>query len=130
MATIQKFEDLEVWQKSRVLCNGIYPLTNIGSFERDFKLKDQINGSSGSVMDNISEGFERDGKNEFKQFLSIAKGSCGEVRSQLYRAFDRKHITEDQFRNLKNQAEKISKQLNNFIKYLNSSEQKGIKYKT
>ncbi|CAN5524870.1 four helix bundle protein [soil metagenome] len=130
MATIQKFEDLEVWQKARVLCNGIYPLTTIGTFERDFKLRDQINASSGSVMDNISEGFERDGKNEFKQFLSIAKGSCGEVRSQLYRALDRNHINEDQFNDLKNQAEEISKQLNNFIKYLNSSILKGTKYKT
>ncbi len=81
MATIHRFEDLEIWQKGRTLCNAIYPLTLNGSFEKDFKLRDQINGSSGSVMDNIAEGFERDGKNEFRQFLSIAKGSCGEVRS-------------------------------------------------
>ena len=93
MATIKRFEDLEIWQKARVLCNTIYPLTITGSFERDFKLRDQINGSSGSVMDNIAEGFELDGKNEFRQFLSISKGSCGEVRSQLYRALDRNHIT-------------------------------------
>ena len=130
MATINSFEELEVWKKSRILCNEIYVVTCIGSFERDFKLRDQINGSSGSIMDNISEGFERDGKNEFRQFLSIAKGSCGEVRSQLYRALDRKHINEEQFEKLKNQAEEISKQLNSFIKYLNSVEIKGTKFKT
>ncbi|MES2837198.1 MAG: four helix bundle protein [Bacteroidota bacterium] len=130
MATINSFEELEVWKKSRLLCNEIYLVTNTGTFEKDFKLRDQINGSSGSVMDNISEGFERDGKAEFRQFLSISKGSCGEVRSQLYRALDRKHINEEQFNKLKNQAEEISKQLNSFIKYLNSTEIKGTKFKT
>lgn len=107
-----------------------YPLILKGSFERDFKLRDQINGSSGSVMDNISEGYERDGKLELRQFLSIAKGSCGEVRSQLYRALDRNHITTDEFETLKLQAEQISKQLKGFITYLNNSEFKGAKYKT
>jgi four helix bundle protein len=129
MPTIEKFEDLEVWKNARALCNGIYPLTNSGTFERDFKLRDQINGSSGSVMDNISEGFERDGKLEFRQFLSIAKGSCGEVRSQLYRALDRNHITEQEFQTLKKQCEEISKQLKSFIRYLNSTEIKGSKFK-
>lgn len=129
MATILRFEDLEIWKKARILCNTIYPLTNTGNFKKDFKLRDQINGSSGSVMDNIAEGFERDGKNEFRQFLSISKGSCGEVRSQLYRALDRNHITKEQFDKLKIQSEDISKQINNFIKYLNSSEIKGTKYK-
>jgi len=129
MPTIERFEDLEVWKNARALCNEIYPLTNSGSFERDFKLRDQINGSSGSVMDNISEGFERDGRLEFRQFLSIAKGSCGEVRSQLYRALDRKHINEAQFQDLKKKAEDISRQLNSFIKYLNASEVKGTKFK-
>lgn len=129
MATIQKFEDLEVWQKARKLCNDIYSLTSKGSFEKDFKLRDQINGSSGSIMDNIAEGYERDGKLEFRQFLSIAKGSCGEVRSQLYRALDRNHIVTEEFEILKLQAEEISKQLKGFMNYLNASEFKGAKYK-
>jgi four helix bundle protein len=130
MASIQRFEDMEVWQKSRKLCDEIYSFTSRGTFERDFKLRDQINGSSGSVMDNIAEGYERDGKLEFRQFLSIAKGSCGEVRSQLYRALDRKHISSDEFDNLKLHAEDISKQLKGFMFYLNASEFKGAKYKS
>ena len=129
MATIYRFEDLEIWQQARTLCNEIYPLTLSGSFQRDFKLRDQINGSSGSVMDNIAEGFERDGKLEFRQFLSISKASSGEVRSQLYRALDRNHITQEQFDLLKIKAEEISKKINNFIRYLNSTDKKGIKFK-
>ena len=129
MATIKRFEDLEVWQKARELCNLIYPITLKDSFSRDFKLRDQINGSSGSVMDNISEGFERDGKGEFRQFLSIAKGSCGEVGSQLYRAIDRNHISQDEFQKCFSLAEETSKKLSSFINYLNNSEIKGLKYK-
>ena len=101
MATLKSFEEMEVWKRARLFANEIYKITSIGSFVRDFKLRDQINGSSGSIMDNIAEGFERDGKKEFIQFLSIAKGSAGEVRSQLYRALDRKHISEMISRNLK-----------------------------
>ena len=130
MATIKRFEDLEVWQKARELCNLIYPLTLKDSFAKDFKLRDQINGSSGSVMDNIAEGFERDGKGEFRHFLSISKGSCGEVRSQLYRAIDRKHITQMEFDSVFIRCEELSKQLSSFISYLNSCEYKGRKYKT
>jgi four helix bundle protein len=129
MAKIERFEDMEVWQKARSLCKGIYSITNKDGFEKDFKLRDQINGSSGSIMDNISEGFERDGRLEFRQFLSIAKGSCGEVRSQLYRALDRNHISQDEFELLKKLTEDISKQLKGFISYLNASEFKGAKYK-
>ena len=109
MATITKFEDLEVWQLARELSKEIYSLTFIEPIKSDFRLKDQMRGSSGSIMDNIAEGFERDGKAEFRQFLSISKGSCGEVRSQLYRALDRNHITNEQFENLKLQAIDISR---------------------
>jgi four helix bundle protein len=86
MATIKKFEDIEAWQKARVLCQEIYRISREGQFAKDFALRNQICASSGSIMDNIAEGFERGGRKEFIQFLGIAKGSSGEVKSQLYRA--------------------------------------------
>ena len=92
MATIKSFEEIEAWRKARVLSKEIFELTQKGSFSKDFSLRDQINRSSGSIMDNIAEGFERGGNTEFIQFLSIAKGSAGEVCSQIYRAHDRNHL--------------------------------------
>lgn len=87
----KKIDVLEIWQVARELANEVVDLfTGSESFSRDFKLKDQINGSSGSVMDNIAEGFERGGRNEFINFLTFSKGPAGEVKSQLYRALDRK----------------------------------------
>src|SRR5579871_5879261 len=97
MATIWKFEDLEIWQKARSLSKEIYDCISTGSFKNDFRFIQQINSSSGSVADNIAEGFERGGRLEFINFLSIAKGSVGEVKSQLYRALDRKYISQQQF---------------------------------
>jgi four helix bundle protein len=84
MATVERFEDLNVWKKSRLFCNKLNELTSQGSFAKDFELKNQINRSSGSVMDNIAEGFGRDGRSEFIQYLSISKASAAEVKSQLY----------------------------------------------
>jgi four helix bundle protein len=128
MPTIKSFEDMKVWQKARSFANRIYQLTIQDPFSRDFKLRDQINGSSGSIMDNIAEGFEREGNREFIQFLSIAKGSVGETRSQLYRVLDRNYISNSTFEELKEEALHISKQLNGLMKYLNSSGIKGAKF--
>ena len=128
MATFSSFEEIEAWKLSRVLADKIYKSTLDGSFSRDYKLRDQINGSSGSVMDNIAEGFERDGTREFIQFLAIAKGSVAETRSQLYRALDRGHISKEQFEELKNESLIISKKISSLIKYLNNTNLKGIKF--
>ena len=129
MAGFKSFEEIEVWQKSRVLANKIFALTLEGSFSKDFKLRDQINGSSGSIMDNIAEGFERGSKQEFIHFLSIAKGSAGETRSQLYRAFDQSYIDTGVFEKLKSEVESISSMLNKLMSYLNNSKIKGERYK-
>jgi four helix bundle protein len=92
MATIKKFEELEIWQQARIFSQQIILISKETELKSDFRLRDQIKASSGSVMDNIAEGFERNGKLEFRQFLSIAKGSTGETRSQLYRVFDNEYI--------------------------------------
>jgi len=130
MATITKFEDLEIWRDARKFAQNIFETcSNSILFSRDFKLKEQINRSSGSIMDNIAEGFERNGRNEFIQFLSIAKGSAGEVKSQLYRAFDREYITQETLDNLYMEADELGRKIGGFIKYLAQSEVRGSKFK-
>jgi four helix bundle protein len=129
MARVQSFEDLEVWKKARLFSNAVYEITLKESFSKDFELKKQIHRSSGSIMDNIAEGFERSGNKEFGQFLAIAKGSAGETRSQLYRALDRKHIDEVIFDHLKSEAIAISRMISALMNYLKTTEKKGAKYK-
>ncbi len=129
MATYKRFEDLPIWQEARDFSKKVFWASKEGEFSKEFRLCSQIRASSGSIMDNIAEGFERDGNGEFKQYLYIAKGSCGETRSQLYRAFDYGYLDEDVFEKLKFQSEEISKSISSFIEYLQSTEIKGLKYK-
>jgi len=129
MATITRFEDLDIWKEARKLSKEIYLITLSNSdFKNNFRFRDQIRASSGSIMDNIAEGFERNGNLEFRQFLSIAKGSAGETRSQLYRALDFNYITQEVFDVLKTDSENLSGKINNFITYLNKKEFKGTKF--
>ncbi len=128
MATIKKFEDLDIWKKARRLSIEIINISKTTDLIKDYKLKDQIKGSSGSIMDNIAEGFEQNGNAEFKQFLSIAKGSAGETRSQLYRVFDNEYIQEEALNILISDYEKLSVKIHNFIVYLNNKDFKGTKF--
>jgi four helix bundle protein len=106
---VTRFEDLVAWQKARALSSAVYHATNQGSFQRDFELRNQIRGSAISVASNISEGFERGSRGEFHQFLSTAKGSCAEVRTQLYLALDVGHLDRETFDALMTQAEEVAR---------------------
>jgi four helix bundle protein len=128
MAKVSRFEDLEVWKSARAFARIIYETTLKDGFSKDFSHKDQINRSSGSIMDNIAEGFERGGNKELIQYLFIAKGSAGEARSQLFRALDKEYINQEEFSRLENKLQEISKQLSGFINYLKNSEMRGEKY--
>jgi four helix bundle protein len=129
MATIKKFEDLDVWQLARQLNVKIVPLLEKLSESKNYDLKSQLDRSAGSVMDNISEGFERDGNREFIQFLAISKGSLGEVRSQLYRTLDRKFLAKEEHDLLQEECLLLAGKLGKFISYLNNSEIRGNKFK-
>lgn len=126
---IRNFEDLEVWQNSRDLCKEIHHLIIAPDFAKDFALVNQINRSSGSIMDNIAEGFGRTGNKEFIQYLSISKGSCSEVKSQLYRAMDRSYLDIKKGEELLSSTQSLMNQLGGFIHYLKQSESKGSKFK-
>ena len=129
MATIKRFEDLEVWQNAREICKYIKRLTEKENFSKDYALKDQIKRSSGSAMDNIAEGYERDGNKEFINFLTISKGSVGEVRSQAYRAFDYDYLTPEELDELLQKCVTLSEKLGRFVIYLKNSQYKGTKFK-
>ena len=129
MGTIKNFEDLEIWQTARALSKKVFELTLVAPFSNDFRFRDQIRAAAGSVMDNIAEGFERSSKLEFINFLSIAKGSAGEVRSQLHRAKDQQYISDDEVLTLTEEYKLLSAKIAGFIKYLNNTEFKGQKFK-
>jgi four helix bundle protein len=124
MATIEKFEELEVWKVSMDLCADIYKLTNTELFSKDFGLKDQIRRSAVSVPSNISEGYERDSKNQFVYFLVIAKGSCGELRTQLRIAKALNYLNENEYNAINDKCISVSKQLAGFINYLKNHKSK------
>lgn len=129
MATIKKFEEIMAWQKARILTTEIFKISTETELGKDFRFKNQMNAACGSIMDNIAEGFERGGKLEFINFLTISKGSCAEVRSQLYRLFDRRIIIETKFDELYKLSEEIGNRIGGLINYLNASEIKGRKFK-
>lgn len=129
MAKINTIEDLKVWQEARLLNQLVYRFIYSNKELKDFDLKNQINSASGSIMDNIAEGFGRGGNKEFRQFLTIARGSTTEVKSQTLRSSDREYINAEQTDTLLNQIGTVSKMINGLISYLNKTELKGSKYK-
>ena len=128
MATIERFEDLEVWKLAFENANIIYDLTMNEAFSRDYPLRDQVRRCAISVFSNIAEGFERDGNKEFINFLSIAKGSCGEVRSQLLLARHRNYISDSELAIIAERLIRAGRQIAGFQRYLRESEFKGRKF--
>lgn len=129
MAAVRDFEELTIFQKARELSKKIYPVTNKDGFKSDYRFVQQIRAAAGSIMDNIAEGFERTGNKEFLNFLYIAKGSCGELRSQLIRANDVGYLTSEEFDELYSECRKLSAGIMNFIKEIRTSEYTGAKFK-
>lgn len=130
MANIEKFEDIEAWKHSRAVAKLIYEITSRESFSKDFALVNQMRRASISVVSNIAEGFERNGDKEFVQFLLIAKGSCGEVRAQLYIALDQNYLDQNTFGAINSKLTETSRMISGLIKYLRQSELKGSRFKT
>ena len=129
MSRIEKFEDLKSWQEARSLCQEIFKHILSNEDLKDYALKNQINSASGSIMDNIAEGFGRSGNKELRQFLTIAKGSCSEVKSQLYRCLDREYLDKETYSSLSSTCDDIAKLISGLVKYINSTELKGGKFK-
>ena len=128
MGKVENFEDLVIYQKARALAVHVYEITREGEFKYDTRFVQQIRAAVGSISDNIAEGFERQGNKEFKNFLYIAKGSCGEVRSQIQRALDVGFISKETYIQLYDEAKALSVAIANFIKSIKDSDYKGSKY--
>ena len=129
MGKIQIFEDILAWQKARELTKEVYAHAKTGAFAKDFGLRDQILRASVSIMGYVAEGFDRGGDKEFRQFLSISKGSCGEVKSHLYVALDQQYVNSTQFNRLYNSADEVGRLLAGFMAYLKQSDLRGSKFK-
>lgn len=129
MAKIERFEDIDAWKLAREITGLVYRVTSIGGFAKDFALVNQIRRAAVSILSNIAEGFERNGDREFIQFLTIAKGSCGEVRAQLYVALDQKYVEEKEFLEIKNKLIDTSRMISGLINYLKQSDLKGSKFR-
>ena len=129
MATILRFEDLDAWKVARELTREVYRITSVERFSRDFGLKDQIRKASVSIMSNVAEGFERDGNREFCNFLSIGKGSAGEVQSQLYVALDQDYITRVDFESVYSKAKESGRVIAGLGNYLKQSNYQGLKFR-
>ena len=129
MTTFKKFEDIDAWQKARVLVQEIYAISNAGLFTKDFALKDQMRSAGISIMSNIAEGFGRNGTREFLQFLAIAKGSVNEVKAQFYVAVDQGYISQQDFDKMYILAGKIAGMIGGLMRYLQQSDIKGTKFK-
>lgn len=125
---VQDFEDLRIYQQSRSLAKQVYQITKVGEFKTDYRSVQQIRASAGSVSDNIAEGFERQGTKEFKNFLIIAKGSCGELRSQINRAFDAEWIPEEIYKQMYADCRQLSIGINHLIQTLKTAEYEGSRY--
>jgi four helix bundle protein len=121
MAKIERFEDLQSWQKGRQLANLIYDLTEHQKFSKDFRLRDQIQDAAGSVMHNIAEGFDSGSNPEFIRFLKVSRRSASEVQSELYLALDRKYITEEELKKAYGLATEAKRLINGMIAYLRKS---------
>ncbi len=128
MAVVERFEELRIWQMARELCQEVYLHTETQPWKTDTRFVQQIRAAAGSVMDNIAEGFERDGNKEFIQFLYVAKGSCGEVRSQIIRASDTNFLNNTDAKRLYNVCLELSSAIAAFIKSLKKSSITGSKY--
>ena len=128
MAHFSSFEDLKVYKEATLFCDDIWNIIQNTSLQKDYKLREQINGSSGSIMDNIAEGFGRGGNKEFIMFLGYSRGSCSESKAQLLRAYRREHISEETYQTLNNKAQNLIDQLSKFINYLKKSERRGSKF--
>jgi len=129
MPTIQRYEEIQSWQKARELTSWIYAVTQQDAFAHDWGLRDQIRRAAVSAMSNIAEGFERGSRQEFIQFLSVAKASAGEVQSQLYVALDQAYIVQEQFAQGYMLCDETMRLIGGFIGYLRQSSVKGSRYK-